>query len=120
MRVSVERAIEIARQHATAKRFTDAEQILRQITIASPGRVDALNDLGMVLGQQGKYDEAEQWLRRAVELDKRYVPAWHNLAVAAEHRGRLEEAVTYVRQAVTNVPDYWENYFRLGQSLKRV
>lgn len=118
--VTVERAIEIGREHQRAGRLGEAEQVFRQVMAHVPGRVEAMNDLGMVIGQQRRYAEAEGWLRRAVELDPGYLPAWHNLAVSAEHRGSPAEAVGFLRRAIEVAPEYWDNHYRLALALKKL
>ncbi|HMZ00182.1 MAG TPA: tetratricopeptide repeat protein, partial [Burkholderiaceae bacterium] len=58
-----------------------------------PGRYDALNNLGILLGRRGKLDDAEKVLAKVVELAPGYADARQNLANLYLRTGRVGDAV---------------------------
>ncbi|HBL32002.1 MAG TPA: hypothetical protein DD490_34700, partial [Acidobacteria bacterium] len=72
------------------------------------GLADVLNDLGMTLATQGRFDEAETNLRRSLglherlwgERDPRVAKILHNLGGIALQSGRTEEAARLLEHAV--------------------
>ncbi|MGB7220801.1 MAG: tetratricopeptide repeat protein [Vicinamibacterales bacterium] len=76
----------------------------------------AMNNLGLILLEQGRAEDALPLLARAVELGKD-VPAFHNnLGMALEHTGRFSAAATAYSNAVAADP----NYEKAKQNLARV
>ncbi|HEX6901405.1 MAG TPA: serine/threonine-protein kinase [Thermoanaerobaculia bacterium] len=73
-----------------------------------PGVAEALNDLGMTLAAQGRFDEAEPILQRSAALqeslfgdrDPRVAKALHNLSGIAYYRGRTEEGIRLQRRVL--------------------
>ncbi|MET7764078.1 CHAT domain-containing protein [Streptomyces sp. NPDC005393] len=76
---------------------------------AEHGSTDAMNNLGVLLKQQGRLDEAERWLRRAAATGD--PDAANNLARTLHERGELEEAVVWFERAflVGDDPDVLGN-----------
>lgn len=58
----------LARELAAARRDGDAEFVFRKAAAANPAGLEALNDLGILLGKAGRYAEAEEFFLRAVAL----------------------------------------------------
>jgi predicted TPR repeat methyltransferase/uncharacterized coiled-coil protein SlyX len=65
----------------------------RAILEAEPGRVDALNLLGAVEGERGRFDAAIDCLQRAVALQPNHPGALINLAMAFSLAARDDEAL---------------------------
>jgi tetratricopeptide (TPR) repeat protein len=76
----------------------------------------SLNNLGLLLLEQQRFDEALPLLMQAVELRKD-VPAFHNnLGMALEHAGRFAAATSAYKEALMADP----TYDRAKQNLARV
>ena len=52
-----------------------------------------LNDVGVLLEEQGRFEEAEESYRKALSLNPSYLEAHANLAMLYERMGRKEQAV---------------------------
>jgi TPR repeat protein len=61
------------------------------------GSTTAMNNLGVLLTHQDRFDEAMHWLQRAATAGD--VDALHNLGSVLEHHGYRDEALAYFHQA---------------------
>ena len=67
-----------------------------------------MNNLAVILNQQGRYNEAERIQRQTLELKERVLGHEHpstmdsmkNLAVVLDHHGRYKEAQRMVQQTL--------------------
>lgn len=108
LRISVEqpRGFEAANLFAigvAAHRAGDldaARNAYERVLLISPNDVDALNNLGVLLGAQREFDRAEQVLRRVVRLAPRNAGAWNNLGTVLAQRARPGEALAAFQQAL--------------------
>jgi len=96
-----------------------AEQLYRQILLADPGQVDALQLLGVIAAQLGRKELAVDYFSQALRLKPDFPEAHFNLGVAVMEEGKLEEAIASFRQAIRYKPDYAEAYHNLGVALRR-
>src|SRR5438445_559176 len=80
------------------------EAALRRATAKFPTEKGMLNNLGMALHQQGRFEEAVPFLRRAVALNERNVVVRANLARALAGLGRYDEALAEFRSAAEEQP----------------
>jgi Tfp pilus assembly protein PilF len=96
-----------ADQHHRAGRLDEAERLYQSLaTIPGPHIADACNNLGAVLGAQGRRDEAVAWLRRAVAARPDFPQAHGNLGRALQELGHTGEAVASFRTAVQRDPSH--------------
>jgi Flp pilus assembly protein TadD len=66
----------------------------------------SMNNLGMLLLEEKRFDEAVMWFTKAVDV-RPSVPSFHNnLGMALEHTGRVRDAETAYREAVAADPGY--------------
>ena len=70
-----------------------AEAALRKSLALRDGNVDALAQLGFVVGDRGRDAEAEKLLRRAVALDPRHFYAHYELGRLLVRTKRYDEAI---------------------------
>lgn len=101
-----------AARHFQAGRMADAEAGFRKLIEASPDNVDALNNLGMILGVQDRHREAVEFLQRAIELNPAQSSAHSNLGMVFQALGRFDEAIASYRRALQTKPDFtaaWSN-----------
>ena len=74
----------------------------------SPSTLDSVNNLGLVLEEQGKYEEAEAMHRRALKAREKVLGLEHpstldsvnNLGLVLEDQGKHEEAEAMYRRAL--------------------
>lgn len=85
-------------------RLADAERHFRAVLSAEPGHVDAMEWLGALCAQTGRFEEGIGWLREAVARNPSSARLNANLAGALGAAQNYEEAVTVYQQALTIDP----------------
>lgn len=91
---------DIGYQHYMQHRLPEAEEVLRASIEIDHQHQRSLNNLGLVLGQQGRFDEALAQFRRGGSDAEAYA----NLAFVLAYHGRFEEAKKNYSLALTKNP----------------
>lgn len=92
---------DIGYQHYLQRRLPEAEEVLRAAVEADPKHQRSLNNLGLVLGHQGRFEEAlAQFRSGGTEAE-----AYANLAFVLAYHGRFEEAKRNYAIALTKNPE---------------
>jgi tetratricopeptide (TPR) repeat protein len=76
-------------------------------------------NLGVVLGEEGKFDEAISHYRETIRLRTDYVQPYSALATTLLWKGELDEAIVNFRKALQMKPDQPEVHVDLGTALAR-
>ncbi|MBF0182417.1 MAG: tetratricopeptide repeat protein, partial [Magnetococcales bacterium] len=97
----------------------EAEQAFRAVVRIDPGAADALNNLGVLLGERMALEEAEATLGAAIRVDPGYAEAYNNLGLLLTRREHHAEAEAAFREAIRLRPAYREAYNHLGLLLER-
>jgi tetratricopeptide (TPR) repeat protein len=77
------------------------------------------NNLGVALGELGRFGEAAAHYQRALTLKPDYAEAHNNLGIALKEQGKLDEAIAHYQHAVALKPGYAEAHNNLGNGLKQ-
>lgn len=77
----------------------------------------AHNNLGELLGQQGKLDEAAAQFAAALAINPMFAHARHNMGMMLVQRGRLDEAIAEFSKAVEIDPRFTDAFNKLGAAL---
>lgn len=111
----------------TARQSVECTEALRKQPLAEartlcnrifdPNDSDRLTMLGMLYGQNGKYEEAIAPLERAAELDPDSFEIYHNIGVTYFRLKRFAEARAPLEKAVRLRPDYFGSNALLGATL---
>jgi len=111
----------------TARQSTACTQALQTQRIAEaralcnrifdPTDPDKLTMLGMLYGENGKYEEAIEPLKRAAELDPGSFEVYHNLGLTYFRLRRFAEARAPLEKAVSLRPDFFGSNAILGATL---
>ena len=99
--------------------YVGAERALRKALELNPGYVEAHNDLGFALVQQGKIEEGVAHFNEAIRLNPDHAQAHENLGGVLASQGRLEKAIEQFGEAIRSNPHYAEAHFNLGLALAR-
>lgn len=99
---------------------SDAAQILQRAAALRPQLADIHNDLGVVLGSQGRFAEAAPCFARAVSLRSDYAEAHNNLAGALRRLDRLSEAIVHLRRVAELAPNSGGARNNLGTALLQI
>ncbi|MBI3767613.1 MAG: tetratricopeptide repeat protein [Deltaproteobacteria bacterium] len=98
--------------YASVGRETDAIGVLRQA--ADGGDIEALNNLGSILGRVAQWDEARRVLEYAHERDPDDPNVESNLGWVYANLGRLEEASELLEDAIVKQPSEPSGHGNLG------
>ncbi len=88
-----------------AGRLQEAASLYQHLLSFNPNDLNALNNLGLLLGEMKRYDQAEAMLQRVMSQAPTYVNAYINLAVVLHDQQKFEEAVSYCEKARRIAPD---------------
>ncbi len=95
-----------------------ATSLYRQILVARPSHVDALNNLGDIHLRQYQIAEAAQCFESALRIDPRHANARYNLGTIHYRESRFNEATQCFREAARCNPCRPDMHINLGNSLK--
>jgi tetratricopeptide (TPR) repeat protein len=111
----------LPRGHAArgAGRATEALVHYRAAVDEEPESAEANSVYGLMLLQLGRAGEAEAPLRKAVEIAPRHPALRMNLAQWLAHEDRVDEAVVVVAGVVSDEPQHWWAWDRLGDLRSR-
>lgn len=93
--------------------WQDAVSLWTDNVKKSEGKARPLNNLGMALFEEGRFEEAIVRFYDALRIKPDYVKAHSNLGVALIKRGRLKDAAVHLNEALRIRPNY-EIYTNLG------
>ncbi|MGA8490018.1 MAG: tetratricopeptide repeat protein [Terriglobales bacterium] len=110
----IARMMAIALVQHRAGRFSQAEQIYRQILAVDCNHADSLHLLGMIAFQAGNPTAAVRMIRQAIAINKTQAAYHSNLGTVLQSQGRLDEAATCYERALALQPDSPEIHTNLG------
>jgi tetratricopeptide (TPR) repeat protein len=115
--VRVEDLLEKARAHHRAGQLVEAEAVYRQILKTASDHSVALNLLGAIAYQAGKYEVAVGLIERAIEGNPGNAEAYFNRGNALYALERYPEAVESYDQAIELNPGHAEAHNNRGSAL---
>jgi tetratricopeptide (TPR) repeat protein len=101
-----------------AGRLPEAEQAYRAILDVEPGHVGSLHLLGVLRGQQGRFEEAIGLLRHAIAHDPTSAEAHNHAGWVLHAMLRHEAAIASFDQAIDLDQGYVEAYYNRGTALQ--
>ena len=111
-------SLELAVQHQSAGRLSEAESLYKQILQADPNQPIALHLLGLIAHQMGKNDIAVELINKAITSKPGHAEPHSNLGNALQELGKLDEAVENYKKAIAIKPDYHEAHSSLGNTFQ--
>ena len=91
--LTIQQALDLAVQHHTSGRLSQAENIYQQILQNDPSQPIALHLLGVIAHQEGRNDVAVDRITRALAIEPDYTDAHNNLGLTLLRTNRLDEAL---------------------------
>ncbi|MFW5696963.1 MAG: hypothetical protein ACOCX1_00205 [Fimbriimonadaceae bacterium] len=107
---------EAVRLHQERK-YAKAEALYRELLKDPKHRVQALSNLGAMLGGIKRYDEAVHLLRKAIEENPKYAEAFSNLCSILTSVKKTDEAIEAGHQAVAVDPKFAPGWSTYGNAL---
>jgi protein O-GlcNAc transferase len=111
---------QLASQEHSSGRWTEAEQLYREVLAIKPDHAEALHALGILAMQTRRTEAAVQLLRGSAEIHPRIPSVWNDLAVALATLREFEQAATACRRAIQYDSAHAEAHFNLGHALKKL
>jgi tetratricopeptide (TPR) repeat protein len=97
--------IELASAYERQKKYSDAENVFRQLISSDPKNADALNSLGYMLAERGqRLDESVAFVERALVLEPGNPAYLDSLGWAYFKQGKLDAAEKPLREASDKLP----------------
>ena len=97
--------------------YFSSETLWRDTLAQNPNAWLAHNNLGVILGEAGKFEDAISHYEQALRINPNYAKAHYNLGVALVRLGRVPEAVRHWEQALRIEPHYAKAHNYLGNTL---
>ena len=89
-----------------------AVEALTRLLQIEPGNVPALNEIGVLLAEQGHLDPALQAFETAIKLDPAFEKAYRNLYTTLYTGARYEEAAHVAKRAIEHISSNYRWNFR--------
>jgi len=96
------------------RNFLEAEAFFLKAVELDNLYVDAMDHLGLVYRNLGKYKDAEYWYLKSIEINPNNLVPYMNLAMAYRFQGRFEDARQIYLRAQKIDPNDPEPYFGIG------
>lgn len=102
-----------------AQIYKDQESLWEDTLKKNPTSKLALNNMGVIRKQQGKYEEAARHFSAVLETNSDNSEAHYNMGVVLEAQGKSEEAVRHYSEALRTRPNDVEIHTILGEIRKQ-
>jgi Flp pilus assembly protein TadD len=109
---------ETALAHHQADRLPEAERLYRLVLKSNPNHADALNLLGVLAAQIGRYDDAVELIGRACSLCPKVFDYRKHLGGALSEKKDFPAAVVAYRHALELNPGCYISHDLLGAALR--
>jgi tetratricopeptide (TPR) repeat protein len=116
--VEQSKSLQLAIEHHTAGRLTEAEGIYQAILKVDPRQPVALHLLGVIARQVGKGEVAFELISKALAVNPNYAEAHNNLGNTLKGLGRFDEALASYQKALAIKPNYADAHNNLGNAFK--
>ena len=118
--LTIQQALDLAVQHHTAGRLSQAEKIYQQILQSAPNQPVALHLLGVIAHQVGKNDTAVDLITKALAIKPHLAEAHNNLGIVLQTLEKPQEAIASYQKALNLKPDYADPHYNLGVTLQKL
>jgi predicted O-linked N-acetylglucosamine transferase (SPINDLY family) len=116
--LTLDDALQLARQHHQSGRLDQAERLYAAILPQAPEQADAWHLAGVCSLQRGDHGAAVARIQRAIELDPNNPGYRNNLGLALKALHRFDQAIASFQYALHLNPDYATAHVSLGNMLK--
>lgn len=111
--VAILGACTVRRNHV----YRNEEALLRQLIAVRPNNAHAYYNLGITLGEQGRFDESVAAFHDALRLVPRDAGSHNNLGAVLLQQGNIDEAIGEFQEAIRLRPDLGQPRLNLERAL---
>jgi len=90
---------------AQIQRWHDSSTLFEHTLAVTPPNLQIEKNLGLAMGNSGRYDEAAAHFEKALEIDPNFYDGLVGMGVTRVNQDRLPEAIDYFRAAIRLQPD---------------
>jgi len=112
--MDIDEAIQLAIRHHQAGNLQQAENVYKEILKSHPNNFYALQYLGVLNIQYGKYDSAIEYIEKALQANPNDSHAYYNYGIALGAKGQIDEALNCYQKAIQLNPNNSDAYANLG------
>jgi protein O-GlcNAc transferase len=116
--LTLEGALQLARQHHQSGHLDQAERLYAAILPQAPELAEAWHLAGVCSHQRGDHGAAVARIQRAIELNPNNPGSHNNLGLALKALHRFDQAIASFQHALRLKPDYATAHVSLGNMLK--
>lgn len=116
-RMNIQEQLESGLSNHQAGRLAEAESACREVLRQQPDHAEALNLLGTLVAQQGRWDAAAELIRRAIAVCPTDASFHNHLGKVLSSAGQIDQAIDSHRQAIQLKPDFAHAHSELGIAL---
>src|SRR5437763_2758193 len=117
--MNVDQSIKLAREHHTAGRLREAENLYRQILSSNPNHAEAIHLLGLIALQCRQPAPAIELMQRSIVLSPNVFYFHNNLAESFKTAGRFTEAAAAFARSLALCPGEPDTMHSLGAALEK-
>jgi tetratricopeptide (TPR) repeat protein len=103
--------------NAQIQRWRDSFTLFEYTLAVTPPNFLIEHNLGLAMGDSGRYDEAAVHFEKALQMDPNFYEGLVALGVTREFQGRLREAIQCFQAAIHSQPDTPKAHVQLGHAL---
>jgi tetratricopeptide (TPR) repeat protein len=102
---------------AQIRRWSDSVSLFEHTLAVTPLNLTIEYNLGLALGESGKYDEAASHFEKVLQFQPNSYDSLLNMGVTRYHQGRLQESIDYYQAAIRSQPDDPKAHVQMGLAL---
>jgi len=95
--------------------YQDAEAVWLKTLELEPGRVNVLNNLGLLSEEKGDPEQAENYYLKAIQANDRWWGSFFNYGSFCRRYGRIEEGISLLNKARALNPGHFPTYLLLAE-----
>jgi Flp pilus assembly protein TadD len=103
--------------NAQIQRWRDSFTLFEHTLAVTPPNLLIEHNLGLAMGDSGRYDEAAVHFEKALQMDPNFYDSLVALGATREFQGRLPEAIPYFQAAIRSQPGTPRAHVQLGRAL---
>jgi tetratricopeptide (TPR) repeat protein len=96
------------------KDFDASEECYKKALAIKPDYIEAYNNMGASLKEQGKLEAAIEAYKKALAIKPDYAEAYNNMGIALQEQTKMEAAIEAYKKALAIKPDNAEAYNNMG------
>ena len=116
----IKKNLALASENCLKNNFEVAKDLYNQILEVDPSHLQALNNLGVVFQELGKYQKAIRCYEKVIEINPGHLQALNNLGVEFQKLGKYQKAIRCYEKVIEINPNHLQALNNLGVIFKKL